>query len=74
MDHGTRLSSILADAFIHRCALANASDWKDNDKLIQLGFALGKLSAHLIFSYPRLLQLVRFVVPHFSALFFTKFN
>lgn len=43
MDHGTQLSVTLADAFHHHCLLMNSDlSWKDKDRTVQLGFALGQ--------------------------------
>jgi hypothetical protein len=42
MDHGVKVSAILADAYCQHCCLVNPKDSNKLDKVIQLGYSLGK--------------------------------
>ena len=41
MDHGVRISEILAEAYGQHCCVANFADSYVREKAIQLGFSLG---------------------------------
>ena len=52
MDHGVRISEILAEAYGQHCCVANFADSYVREKAVQLGFSLGQLTMWLVFLPP----------------------
>ena len=53
MDHGVRISEILAEAYGQHCCVANFADSYSREKAVQLGFSLGQFTMWLALSHSK---------------------